>query len=733
MFGYTSPGNLNRLVVWRTGRWVLILSWLLFAAVGCASPLSLLEPGPTATSISPRAEFTALAFFRAWAHNDLNALYDLLSSPSKAAISRDHLAQTYQQAYQDAVIYGVDAQLRSVLQKANEAQVAFHLTYDSGAVGRFETDSILPLTLENDRWVVNWSPHLIWPDFGEGSRFQVVERRPSRGNIYDRKGLGLAVEGPTVSVGVVPAQLKDAVTVLSSLSALTGLPYQSLRDKIDKAQPDWFVPLKDVPVADYERNAGLLESLPGVVLKQSFTRAYAGAGIAPHAIGYVGKINETELESWKSKGYRGDETVGQTGLERWGEAYLTGRKGGTLTIVDAQGKQVSTVVERESQPSRNIYSTIDRTLQAAAQGALGNRSGAVVALDPRNGQVLAFASTPGFDPNSLIGDVKPSTWQALSSDPRKPLLNRAIQGTYPPGSVFKLVTTAAALEAGGYTAESPFACGGIWYGLGWKWPKTCWLRSGHGRIDLVDGLAGSCDVVFYEIGKHFQEVDKGPKSLTQYAKGFGLGRPTGLEGFDEAAGIIPDENWKALNLHEIWYPGDTVNMAIGQGYILTTPIQMAVLIAAFANGGTLYQPQLALRIDGSGGVPETGYTPKALGRLPVSTEHLQAIQKALLGATSGPRGTAKKAFAGFPLAVAGKTGTAENVAEEPHAWFAGYAPADNPQIAIAVLVEEAGEGSEAAAPIFRRIAEAYFGIEAPTPTPTPPLPITATVTVALTQ
>jgi len=219
-----------------------------------------------------------------------------------------------------------------------------------------------------------------------------------------------------------------------------------------------------------------------------------------------------------------------------------------------------------------------------------------------------------------------------------------------------------------------------------------------------------------------------PGILSQYARGFGLGRLTGLEGFDEAAGLVPDAAWKTQTIREVWYPGDSVNMAIGQGYILVTPLQVAVIFAAIANGGALYQPQAVLRVDASPGETELSFAPKETGKLPVTPEDMLVIQKALLEATTGSRGTAKNAFAGFPLKVAGKTGTAENPAEEPHSWFAGHVPADHPQIAIAALVEEAGEGSEAAAPVFRRIAEAYFGIESPTPTPTSTLPSPLTVT-----
>ena len=695
-----------------------VLVCVLAAIVGCAGPTSLLGPSPTATPPSPRAELAAMTFARSWERGDFNAIYDSLSSAARAQWSREQLAKQFQQAYADAAVLTTGIQIRSVLQKDREAQVAFLVTYASSAVGTFEADNVLSMSLEGERWLVNWTPSLIWPQLVQDNRFRIVEKRPSRGNIYDRNGLGLAVEGQVVTLGVVPGQLGDEPAAVMVLSGVTGLPPQDIRERMGKAKPDWFVPLKDLAADAYQQHAVVLEGLPGVILRPSFVRAYSGGPLAAHMVGYLGKIQEDDLNDWREKGYQGDESVGRAGLERWGDAYLTGRKGGVLTVVDAQGRAVTTIAERAPLPSRSVYATIDRTLQSAAYTALGDRVGAVVALDPRSGQVLAMVSAPSFDPNQFVRDTNPAVWQNLLADPRHSLLNRATQGSYPPASLFKIISTTAALEAGGYAPTTPFQCNGIWFGLGNKWAKTCWLRTGHGGIDLATGLTASCDVVFYEIGKHLHELEEGPNILSHYARAFGLGRVTGLDGFDETAGVVPGADWKTQTLHESWYPGDTVNMGIGQGYTLVTPLQMAVMFAAVANGGVLYTPHAVLRVDASEGESAITFQPNEVGRLPIKADTLDMIRQSLLAVTAGPRGTAIQAFEGFPISVAGKTGTAENSGEEPHAWFAGYAPADNPQIAIAVLVEEGGDGSKAAAPIFRRVAEAYFDIEPPTPTPT---------------
>jgi penicillin-binding protein 2 len=339
---------------------------------------------------------------------------------------------------------------------------------------------------------------------------------------------------------------------------------------------------------------------------------------------------------------------------------------------------------------------------------LAGTVGAIVALDPNSGQILAMVSWPTFDPNAFVSGLSSEEWQTLANDPGRPLVNRAVQGAYPPGSVFKIVTMAAALEAGGFTPRSTFTCTGLWEGLGPDWPKTCWVETGHGQINLIQALIVSCDVAFYDIGLALHNLDSG--LLPDYARQFGLGSPTGLEGLDEATGLVPDDAWKTTALGEGLIPGDSVNVAIGQGYLLTTPLQIAHMLAAVANGGTIYQPQILLKVAASSEEPEEFFAPQIIGQLPVSPEHLAAIQEGLVGVVASPYGTAHEAFQGLEVSVAGKTGTAETGTGEPHAWFAGYAPADAPQIAVAVIVEYGGDGAKVAAPIFRQVIEAFFGI-----------------------
>jgi penicillin-binding protein 2 len=351
-------------------------------------------------------------------------------------------------------------------------------------------------------------------------------------------------------------------------------------------------------------------------------------------------------------------------------------------------------------------------------------------MDVNTGQILALASYPDFDPN-LFDPINPASaggLQALLNDPRRPLINRVTQGIYPPGSVFKIVTMSAALISGAYLPETRYTCTGTWDGLGPAFIKRDWLEGGHGNITLRQALTYSCNPYFNQIGLTLERADS--FLLPQTARAFGFGAPTGVLGLYEEAGIMPDPEWKLATQADGWAPGDTVNMSIGQGFIASTPLQVTNMIAAVANGGTLYRPQVVLRIGEGGGAPQETLPSEVIGQLPISAEQLAVIQESLYAVTTQKGGTAEHRFQDMPIPVAGKTGTSEvppvmradgTWNEEPTAWFAAYAPAvatpdlpevpDEPQIAVVVMVENAGEGSAVAAPIARRILEIYYGIE----------------------
>jgi penicillin-binding protein 2 len=425
----------------------------------------------------------------------------------------------------------------------------------------------------------------------------------------------------------------------------------------------------------------------------------------------MGTIPADSKESYLARGYQGDELVGLTGVEAWAEPQLGGQRGGRLvTLAPPPAREVlSEISTIPSRAGSSVYLTIDTLFQARVERLLGERLGAIVVMDPNNGAIYAMASYPRFKPTVFTTGFDVDAWAELYTNEDRPLINRATQGLYPPGSVFKAVTISAGLEALGLNPEDTFVCTGKWHGLGEEFEKTCWLETGHGKIKLIDGLTQSCNIVFYEVGLALHKAD--PQLLPNWARAFGLGVPTDILGVEESVGLIPDSAWKQARFNQPLFDGDAVNSAIGQGDVLVTPLQITRVLAAFGNGGQLIRPRLVDRIvhmDGTEQVLE----PEIAGTLPISPENLALIRGSLNEITSGARGTARRAFEGITYTVAGKTGTAESGQEEPHAWFAGYAPADVPRVAIGVVLEHTGEGSKEAAPLFRQVVEAFFEWEA---------------------
>jgi len=674
-------------------------------------------PTPTPTFLPPSPDAAAAAFLDAWEAGDYATMYALLSPPSRVTFDADAFATRYQDALATATVLTVTTRLQSALQEDDRAYVSFQLTFDTALVGTLTTGIVMPLSLHEERWLIDWDEGLIWPQLAGGHYFWMDYIIPVRANIYDRAGLGLATMGTIVTLGVIPGQIVDENALLAALTEVTGLPSEEIRGRYVAAPGDWKIPIADIPAEASVEYNDLLSTIPGIYRDEKGGRTYPHSektGVAPHVVGWVSPVPVEQLETYRARGYRGDEWVGISGLEAWGEDALAGQHGGVLIIVTQAGAEVATVAERQPLPSRSIYTTFDRGFQKQVQQILGDRRGAIVVLDVDTGAVRALASGPGFDPNVFIGAAGAVGRSQILADPRRPLYNRATQGTYPAGSVFKIVTISAALEGAGMDPEQTFFfCPGYWEGLGPAARKDCWKEDGHGNISLKDGLTASCNVVFYNVGQMLDAA--GQDILPRFGRDFGFGEPTGLEGLFEEGGLMPDPSWKASALNENWWVGDTVNLAIGQGQLNVTPLQIARMMAAIANGGTLYRPYVIERV---GLAEDTATQPQAVGTLPVSPEHLATIQQALWGVTTKSIGTAVQRFAGLSIPVAGKTGTAEagGLDAEPHSWFAAYAPADNPEIAIAAIVENAGEGTTVAAPLVRQVIEAYYGL------PLSPLP-----------
>ena len=454
--------------------------------------------------------------------------------------------------------------------------------------------------------------------------------------------------------------------------------------------------------------------IPGVVIEAVSRREYRHGNMASHLLGYVGEITQAQLDNFEDDSVYPGITVGQDGIEKTHDPILRGTAGYKQVEVDAYGHEMNVFGVREPVRGNDIYLAIDVNLQRIAEDALGNESGAVVAIDTTNGDILVMASHPTYDHNLLSKRLYAKEWEALVNDPSKPLNNRAIQGVYPPGSVFKIVTAAAAIETGAPTPEDKIFCkGGLQFGRRFY---RDWKAAGHGSVALHRAIVESCDVYFYNAG-----IKLGVDRIADYAFRLGLGAQTGIDLPSEKAGLIPTTSWKLSARGEEWIAGETLSIAIGQGYVLTTPVQLAMLISSVANSGVRYQPNTVWAVKDRLNGEKYRFPPAEIGRVEIKEETFQILKNALRGVVNeqgGTGGIARSAIA----EIGGKTGTAQVVALKPniskellkekrfkdHALFVAFAPVSEPKIAVAVIVEHGGKGSAAAAPIAKKVIEGHL-------------------------
>ncbi len=513
-----------------------------------------------------------------------------------------------------------------------------------------------------------------------------------RGVIYDRRGQPMVTNRAAFSVGVLPMEVKDAERLADALAPVLGMDRAEILRRLDAGRQRPFEPVtlrRDASktiVMTLEENR---LDLPGIIVQAEPVREHLRGALAGHAIGYLGEITEDELRS--RSGYRAGGLIGKAGVERVYDNLLRGTDGRQRVEVDAAGRPVRILSREAARPGQSLVLNLDADLQTVAETALGDRTGVVVAMDPRNGEVLVLASHPTYDPNQFAGGISPANWRGLTADRRVPLLNRSTEGTYEPGSVFKIVTGLAALSEGVARRDTIFNCNGQ-LALGrWIFHDL----HAYGPINFMRGVAVSCNIVFWTVGGAL-----GGERLHRYARMLGLGQNTGIDLPTEATGSIPSPEWKLKTVKEPWYPGDTLNMAIGQGYVLVTPIQVARMVSAVANGGMLVSPRLARRVVAPDGTETMALAPLASGKLTVPPDALATLREALRMVVESGTGTA----AAVPgLAIAGKTGSAENPRGIPHAWFAGYAPADRPALVVVVFIEHGFRGGTTAAPIAKAI------------------------------
>lgn len=691
---------------------LLILSFLLAA---CGGGVSGELPTPQVSiNSAPNAEGTAIAYLTAWNEGNYTAMYEMLSGASKQAISLEDFQARYAMVATQTNLFRVDYEILSSLTNPRDAQVGYRVTLNSAVIGAISRDTAMSLALEGGLWRVGWDDRIILPELAGGNRLSLERFVPTRGIIYANDGQPIAANTTAVAVGVYPSLILDGDenSVLGELARVSQRPLAEINELLfpEEGEADYYVPIAEVSQEEFNARAGDWSDLTGIYYNQYNTRLYFGGGAGPQTVGYYGPIPAEEVPNYIPLGYQSSDWIGRMGIEAWGEEYLAGTRGGALYVLDPNGQVVTKLAETGAQPASSIITTLDLELQLQAQEAIKDFNGAIVVLERDTGRVLAMVSSPDFNQNWADPADANSFWGTYFPDNRQRFFNRATQGQYAPGSIFKLITFSAGLESGLYQPESTLDCTQQWFGLSGlvldNWTVEKELPP-DGVLSYLQGLMRSCNIWYYQIGLDLFNAGM-IDAIAEMARGFGLGSPTGIQELNEVSGAITVPTTD---------DGDTgrsaaVQQAFGQGTTVITPLQAALYVAAVGNGGTLYRPRLVDSVVDANGVSVLDFEPEVMGSLPVSENTLTNLQNAMRMVVADPRGTAQRQFSGFSVVVHGKTGTA--TAGEgllPHAWFIGYTDAgrtDQPDIAIAVLVENIGDGSEFAAPIWRRVASYYF-------------------------
>jgi penicillin-binding protein 2 len=574
--------------------------------------------------------------------------------------------------------------------------------------------------------------HGYYQTLSEGNRIAIVPIVPNRGLILDRNGVVLARNYSGYTLEINQNKVTDLEATINNLSALVTITNKD-RKRFNKqlAESHNFETLvirsrlSDEEVA---RFAAQQYRFPGVEIKARLFRDYPFGEMTSHLIGYIGRINDTEVnqleENELSANYRGSDYIGKTGLEQSYETDLHGTTGIEQVEVDAGGRAVRMISSTPPVSGNTLILSIDAKLQEIAEKSFGNYRGALVAIDPNNGEVLAFVSKPGYDPNPFIDGIDPQSWDDLNNSPDVPLNNRALRGQYPPGSTIKPFMALAALNFHIRSPEQSISDTGVYYLPGSSRQYRDWKAGGHGSVNMFKAIQVSCDTYFYGLA-----YEMGIDNIFDFLSRFGFGKNTGIDLEGEASGLLPSQGWKMKRYQEIWYPGDTVSVGIGQGYSLVTPLQLAFATATLANNGVAYQPHLVKEVQSPISSENRFIAKDPIYDLNINPEDLDLVRRAMVAVTQ-PGGTAVYASLGAPYKIAGKTGTAQVVAMKQgekydvknvderlrdHAWFIAYAPAEAPRIAMAVLVENGGHGGGTAAPIARKVLDYYLLGKVPKP------------------
>ncbi len=672
-----------------------------------ASIFAACEPQP------PAAEPVAKAYALAWGKGDYQAMWALLTEESKAKVGEDGFIKRLPRIAEEMTQTSLEATVGNAAHPAaangspdpRRATVPLRVTFHTQRVGDIRRDTFLSLVMTGEKdkavWKVDWTPEAVLPHLVTGRLVRMTRLPTSRGRIIARDGTELATFTDASVVGVVPEQIKNEVGMLASLSSLLGQKADDIKAKYNASwvRPDSFVPIRTLTGDAFAALRPRLAVIEGVQLQPQRVRSYP-AGIAAQLLGFLGEATDADAQKRVARGFAAGDLIGKNGLEQQLDDVLGGSYGWRLSIVDPDERPVELLAETAAVAGQDAVLSLDPALQAAAEKALGDQKGAIVAEDPWSGEILVLASRPSFDANVFVsGDS--ATIAALNSDPKRPLINRAVSGTYPTGSSFKPITAAAALKNGVYRAGQRIDCPASWNGYGVV--QLNHETGNLGPIDLRVALARSCNTFFYELGKRLNDLNT--RLLPDEALSFGLGKATDIDFVIEADGNVPSP------ANRPWNPGDATNLAIGQGDLLATPLQMANYTSALANDGIVWKPRLVIEIRTRGGATVKKFDAVQLRTATTTPTDLSLIRDGMRAVVSDPNGTVYFKFLNFPTAVAGKSGTAETPSGNPDAWFIGFAPYDGPKLAIATIFEEKPGllGSQDAGAASRAVFAAKFG------------------------
>ena len=696
---------------------------------------------PEETKRPATPEAAAERWLQLWADDSFADMWDLVATESRLSIDEQTFIDRYTLIKEEATITGIDYELLTdpsatgtavdpfADEIAADHEIPFKVTFHTSFFGDFPDRNSMPLVQEDvtvpaeepggeprqqREWRVLWTPSLYFSALDDTSLVHFFQRVPRRGTIYDRHGEPLAIDADLPVIGIVPDLILDDEATIAALSNALQMSNAEVRTHVETTLPSYyFIPVETLPYGTTDAEVQTFRDMVGlgVVVREDSQRYYPHESAAAHVIGYMTEVTPDQLEERADEGFAPGDLIGASGLESQYEKTLAGERGGLLATVSPEGTITATIAEQPSEPGMDVWLTLDIEIQKRAETELGERPGAIVVMDPRDNSVVALASYPRFNPNAFIRGLTQQEADDLFNNPDLPLFNRALLAEYAPGSTFKPVTMAAGIEKTEYTTGSTFHCVPVWTELGEDFAQRNWQTVDRGWLTPAQGLMASCNPVFFDLAKRLDEIDE--NAFPGVIREFGYGSPTGI-GMEEAAGLVPDPEWKLDTVGEYWFRGDAVNMAIGQGFVLATPIQIANAYSAIADTGVLRKPLLVWRIgepSAGGGIAVQQFEAEEVRPLPVSQETLDSIRHGLYLVTQSTGGTSYQAWLGTPLDVAGKSGTAEDLAEgSDHVFFVAYADRSAPSLIALGVLETGQSGSAEVAPMLRRILETYIGI-----------------------